>query len=145
MDLPPAGAINMVPMRAGADGIVLASATEVIDSTATATRGAGSGNVQVRPNLQSPLVRYDYSGDYGRLRGQLEFSAISQRWKLRYIPIDGRSDDFGGSVLILNPETLSGCQRGDFVEVRGRLDTNGTDDRHFTPEYEIAEIQRLAE
>jgi len=52
--------------------------------------------------------RYRYSQDYSHLQGQLEYSAATKNWKIRYIPIDGETDEFGGSVVVLNPQALGG-------------------------------------
>ena len=45
-------------------------------------------------------ARYGHEPNYGRIRGRLEYSKASGLWKIRYIPIDGSTDSFGGSVVI---------------------------------------------
>ncbi len=88
--------------------------------------------------------RYGHDPDYSRLRGKLEYSQIDQRWKLRYIPVDGTTDQFGGSVVLSDPKVLTGCERGDFVEVRGRLGSKGPDDG-YAPTYEVTRIKRVGQ
>jgi hypothetical protein len=74
----------------------------------------------------------------------LEYSEIDRRWKLRYIPIDGATDEFGGSVLLSNASQLSGYERGQFVEVHGTLGRAREDEnRGYAPEFEIHQIRRL--
>lgn len=142
MDLPPAGAANQPRANPGSAEIVLASATEVVEDSPSASSVAPNGSGS---DSFSRRARHGHAPDYGWLRGRLEYSQIDRRWKLRYIPIDGDTDDFGGSVLISNPSTLSGCERGDYVEIHGRLDTAGVDQQHFTPEFEVAELRRLGD
>lgn len=143
MDLPAAGASRQQRTTPGSEGVRLVSATVPVEtssqSPATSIPPADPGNAF------SAKTRYDHAPDYGWLRGRLEHSQIDQRWKLRYIPVYGEMDDFGGSVLIADDSALSGYERGDFVEIHGQLDTSGRDDRHFTPEYKVRQIDRLAD
>ena len=87
---------------------------------------------------------YGHDPDYSRLRGKLEYSQIDRRWKLRYIPVDGTTDRFGGSVVLSDPKVLTGCERGDFVEVQGRLGPKGADDG-YAPTYEVTRIKRVGQ
>jgi hypothetical protein len=129
----------------GSHGIRLASATEEIRSpqTATQTRGVGrSSPTGGRSKGLSPQARYAHDPDYRWLRGRLEHSQFD-RWKLRYIPIDGATDDFGGSVVLRSTPLLSGYERGDFVEIRGNLGQRTRDRGGFAPEFEILDIRTL--
>jgi hypothetical protein len=85
---------------------------------------------------------YGYDPSYAWLRGRLDFSQIDQQWKLRYIPLDGATDDYGGSVVLTDEPKLAGCERGDFVEIRGQV-VPGSPASGFSPEYRIAELKRL--
>lgn len=120
-------------------------------ASATSQPGDRHSNPQPTPAagpqpaaLLSSHARYGYDPQYQWLRGKLEYSQIDRRWKLRYIPIDGATDQFGGSVVLSDKTLLAGCERGDFVEVRGRLGQRPKDDHDYSPVYEVAEINRSA-
>ncbi len=136
---------------------------------ATATRGAQSGprqdsgfrlvsaeeddsaTGQVKPAVATTTVsasssrtaRYSRADDYSWLHGRLEYSQTQQQWKLRYIPIDGDTDNYGGSVVLSDPKLLSGYERGDFVEVCGHIGKREASS-NFAPPYDVVEIRRLA-
>jgi hypothetical protein len=59
------------------------------------------------------------------------------QWKLRYIPIDGETDAYGGSVVIANPEQLEGMRPGDFVRVEGGVVDERVAGSRFAPKFEI--------
>ena len=88
--------------------------------------------------------RFAWTDDYSRLRGQLEYLENDRAWKLRYIPIDRKTDDFGGSVVIEDPTSVSGFERGDFVEVRGRIATEPEEGTNFAPVYHVMSIHGLS-
>lgn len=93
-------------------------------------------------------VRYGFGPRYEWLRGRLEYSRATNQWKLRYIPIQGNTsgrgntDELGGSVLIDNPHVLGNLRPGDYVLVRGQLQTNGTSTRSPGPVYTVSIVQR---
>jgi hypothetical protein len=87
--------------------------------------------------------RFGWADDYSRLRGQLEYLESDHCWKLRYIPVDKKTDDFGGSVLVADSESISGYERGDFVEVRGRITKEPEQGTDFAPVYEVTSIHGL--
>jgi hypothetical protein len=89
--------------------------------------------------------RHAFDPAYAWLQGRLEHSRASQQWKLRYIPIDGRTDDFGGSVIVSNPEALGDLAEGDFVRVEGSLVEGESNGASFSPLYRIERIQPLAD
>ena len=91
----------------------------------------------------SSRARYGYDPQYRWLRGRLEYSGIDHRWKLRYIPVEGTTDDYGGSVVLSDVSRLSGYERGEFVEVRGALGNPAEDDLGYAPEFQIHQIERL--
>ncbi len=128
MDLPKARQSGTSSAQADS-GFRLVSATEEIGpAEAEFTEGSTS--------------RYAHDPQYGRLRGQLEYSRIEGHWKLRYIPVDGETDKHGGSVVVSDPSVLAGYERGDFVEVRGHLGDRRTK-KGYAPTYEVAQIKRL--
>ncbi len=147
MDLPPTGSAKTARPSAASSGVRLASATEIVDESGSGGTRASSGPTTrtggEHSDSFSPRARYAYDPQYGWLRGRLEYSQIDRRWKLRYIPIDGTTDEFGGSVVLTNVSLLSGYERGEFVEVRGTLGRRPRDEHRFAPEFEIRQIKRL--
>ena len=92
----------------------------------------------------TPTVRYSHSDDYTTLRGELDYSQAHQYWKLRYIPFDNeKMDDYGGSVILRDTAKLSGFERGDFVEVRGRLLSGPEGDVAYKRSYEVQDIRSI--
>jgi hypothetical protein len=89
--------------------------------------------------------RYAFDPEYAWLQGRLEYSRASEEWKLRYIPIDGETDEFGGSVVLSNPEQLGDLAAGDFVRVRGGLLERKSEGTSFAPMFRIDQIQPLAD
>jgi hypothetical protein len=85
---------------------------------------------------------YSHAADYQTLRGKLEYSASLKQWKLRYIPIDGRTDRYGGSVILPASPDLAGFKPGDLVEVRGAMPATRISSSGFAPQYAPTSIQR---
>ena len=112
---------------------------------ASASEGDGSMTVRIptRVDARASSGRFGWADDYSRLRGQLEYLESDGRWKLRYIPVDKKVDEFGGSVVISDAGRLSGYERGDFVEVRGRIVEDAEEGKDFAPVYEISSIRSL--
>jgi hypothetical protein len=123
------------PAGAGADAFRLVSATEPVDQSPRPAATPSGG-------FSAAAGSYGYDTSYRWLRGRLEFSQIDQRWKLRYIPLAGDTDDYGGSVVLDDEAKLAGCERGDFVEVHGRVLLEGKRSG-FAPVYQISELKRL--
>ena len=71
--------------------------------------------------------RYGHDSNYRWLLGRLEYSHLHRRWKLRYIPISGDTDKFGGSVILQDLPALRNFKPGEFVRVEGSL--HGDKDR----------------
>ncbi len=90
------------------------------------------------------LAKYGYDADYASLRGRLEFLEGRQQWKLRYIPIDGDTDRFGGSVVIADTSALADFKPGDFVSVVGTVDQSSASSRSFAPTYVVQQIRPAA-
>jgi hypothetical protein len=115
-------------------GVVLASATEEVADSGSSSAGNTSAVAS---------GRFGHDPDYRWLRGRLEYSQIDRCWKLRYIPIDGETDSYGGSVMLAETPKLSGFERGDFVEIRGRVVPPQSGGKTFAAGYEVSDIQRL--
>jgi len=88
---------------------------------------------------------YGYDGHYAWLQGQLEYSEASRQWKLRYIPIDGPTDRYGGSVVLVDSPALASRKAGDFVSIKGQLDESGKGQAGFAPLYTITSVDRLSD
>lgn len=150
MDLPPPGSTHgsQSASRRGRGAIQLASATTEESSRGSAALYQGgtprSASMGDKPRDSfSSQASYGHDPEYRWLRGRLEYSEIDRRWKLRYIPIDGVTDDFGGSVVLADASQLSGYERGQIVEVHGALGHPPENaDRGYAPEFQIREIQR---
>jgi len=116
--------------------------------SASEEEGRAGESARVEPAVAtqavSPQSLYGHADDYSWVRGKLEHSQLDGRWKLRYIPIDGQTDEYGGSVVVSDPAVLSGCERGQFIELRGEVAAADPDDG-FAPLYEVAKVERLGQ
>jgi hypothetical protein len=92
-----------------------------------------------------PAERYGYASDHSWLKGQLEYLSSKQQWKLRYIPIDGETDEFGGSVVISDSSQLDKYEAGQFVTIRGSIDASSTGTSSFAPRFRVERIKRGTE
>jgi hypothetical protein len=112
------------------------------------SNGAGA-SVHITSTGSSPTVRptgenaeYGHDREYRRLQGVLEHSRISGRWKLRYIPVDGETDDYGGSVRLQATGTLDSFQHGEAVTIEGHIEAADTERGVYAPKYLIESIRR---
>ena len=140
MDLPPAGAATI--RSRSAQRIASSNSGKVI--RASHTEPAAAASTGKRPQVDPfPAQRYAHSPGYKKLNGQLEYSLADRRWKLRYIPIDGDTDSYGGSVVLAGtvPQEF---QAGDFVTVEGSLAGDAAPGE-FAPAYQFDKIEPLAD
>ena len=90
-----------------------------------ATTPATGQNVTVRrePVHHNPprMARYGHAKDYTSLRGQLEYAASNRVWKIRYIPIHGQQDAYGGQFVLTDRSKLEAFQAGDYVTIEGAI------------------------
>ena len=84
---------------------------------------------------------YSHHNGYTWLRGKLEYSTAGRRWKLRYIPIDGQTDQFGGSVVLPNSPQLEQFHAGDMVTLEGTVGNSPAEHGSFSPLYELRAIK----
>jgi hypothetical protein len=149
-DLPPAGrstAAARSSLASGGSGVRLASAVQQPDDSAAVSAAVdvsddAVGSVSAADSATQ--AEYGHDPEYRWLRGKLEYSQIDRHWKLRYIPVDGTTDEFGGSVILPDPKVLAGCERGDFIEVQGQLGQKTAQDS-YAPSYEAAKVKRLGQ
>ena len=85
---------------------------------------------------------FGYDRNYSWLKGKLEYARSADRWKLRYIPIDAASDEYGGSVVLPSDSKLAGFQHGDFVKVEGTLGTRDEQTGDYAPQYRVASVKK---
>ncbi len=146
MDLPKAGtsaSIGGERTSPNREGFQLVSSTQSPGDSSGVVAAAGSSAHSDDDAAEfAPRASYGYASDYAWVRGKLEYSQIDRRWKLRYIPVDGKTDKYGGSIILADAAMLTGSERGDFVEVRGQV---GPQDlkKGFAPTYDVAEVKRL--
>ena len=146
MDLPDSNR-RSTPDRAAVEpksrrnGFRLVSANDGDTDPNQVVAAVASSQGNVASTLQG---RYGHDPDYRRLRGKLEHSQVDGCWKLRYIPIDGATDDYGGSVVLPDESLLSGMERGDFVEVRGKIGKRDAASQGFAPTYLATKVARIS-
>lgn len=131
MDLPPA---RKSRAKQASRRVVLASHQE----PASKEEGSSAG-----VDAPEAAGRYAYAPDYRWLKGQLEYSLVDHSWKLRYIPIDGDTDAYGGSV-VLEGAMPGEFHAGEFVTIYGSLSGDAATG-HFAPKYRLDSITPLAE
>lgn len=121
--------------------VAIVAPDSAADSVEAEAEGEWEGEVAEEPDAEK--AGYAFSPDYGWLRGRLEYSHTSRQWKLRYIPIDGQTDQYGGSVKLPASQALAAYKPGDMVAVRGALASGSTTSGSFAPLYELAHIEPL--
>ncbi len=138
MDLPPAGTSGSTKPRFIDGNVRQAVATEEVSSSTEGGRSVESKKVASQSSLDR--ARYGYDPQYKWLKGKLEYSQRDRRWKLRYIPISGETDDYGGSVVLDDESRLSGYERGDFIKVHGQIGRAAEEEKGFAPDFQISRV-----
>ena len=92
--------------------------------------------------VQESAEQFGFDPQYTWLRGQLQQSPTTGQWQLRYVPHGGSPDQFGGNVLVANPQVLGNLQPGEHVSVKGRLEMVQFDAQSAVPAYTITVLQR---
>ena len=91
---------------------------------------------------QEDPARFGFDGSYATLRGQLQYYPQTGYWGVRYIPLQGAPDHYGGVAVISNPEILGGLQPGEFLLIQGFIEPHDNGDGTFVPSYTVQGIQR---
>jgi len=140
-ELPPAGSADSASGGRGADAT---GGFRLVSASGGGNSGSEPAGVTTAAAAEavSPRSHYGHGPDYSWVHGKLEHSQIDGRWKLRYIPVDGQTDRYGGSVVVADPSVLSGYERGEYLELRGRLAASDPEGG-YAPLYEVAEVERL--
>lgn len=127
----------------GTRGTALQEITE-LPASGNSASVAASRTVETRSSTATShtAASADYSHDpqYRWLRGKLEYSASQRQWKLRYIPIDGATDDYGGSVVLDDSPELEKARPGQVVTVYGQVSGENATTGGFSPAYRIERI-----
>ncbi len=101
---------------------------------------------QPKPAAGSPndlsRTSFGYDPQYRWLKGKLEYSQSTRIWRLRYIPPDGATDSYGGSVILNDSAKLNGLNPGDFVVVQGNVGRAAANQSSFAPPYDLLQIQK---
>ncbi len=92
--------------------------------------------------VQESAERFGFDSQYQWLRGQLQQSPATGQWQLRYIHHGGSPDQFGGNVLVANPQVLGNLQPGEHISVQGRMEMVQFDAQSTVPAYTITVLQR---
>lgn len=140
----PSSAPNSLPYQSLQRNAVPPTSADASDSSGwemvtTNYRGAFQPARPVASSKKREL--YDRDPEYGWLRGRLEYSRFSRRYKLRYIPVDGEMDEYGGSLALIRTPLLDSFEEGDFVHIEGRLFLPTHKKSNYTPKYEIERIR----
>jgi len=101
---------------------IAASSQDTAKPSSNARQDAAPSTDRPAPTstpAEVPGATYGYDPDYKTLRGKLEYSVATRRWKLVYLAPDGPIDEYGGSVVLPDPAQLNGFEAGDFVTVQG--------------------------
>ncbi len=91
---------------------------------------------------QEDPARFGFDGSYATLRGQLQYYPQTGYWGVRYIPLQGTPDHYGGVAVISNPEILGGLQPGEFLLIQGFMEPHDNGDGTFVPSDTVQGIQR---
>ena len=142
MDLPPRGALHPD------DDTLDATRSDRAKPAGYAAFAAPSETTQRVPVATAAALPADDPGPYGYepsyrwLKGHLEYSPTNQRWKLRYIPITGRTDGYGGSVMLEDSPALKDLHRGDAVMIEGQI-VGDSEPGSFAPLYRVERVSRI--
>jgi hypothetical protein len=117
----------------------LGDAASTANNAVFAEATAANGGIDGEPDGASA---YAFHRQYQWLRGKLEYSSTAKRWKLRYIPIDGTTDQFGGSVVLPSSSLLDGMHSGEMVTARGTPGVTPAEHGRFAPLYQLSALER---
>jgi hypothetical protein len=144
-ELPPAGTAYV--MQTSPQPATTVASTVAARSTIGPTTGVSPTSAPMTASSSTPpssvqLASYGYDTQYRWLKGQLEYSQSTHTWRLRYIPPDGATDNYGGSVVLPDASKLNGLKPGDLVVVQGSPGAASGDQNSFAPLYNLTQIQK---
>ena len=89
---------------------IIQGAYAAVDSPNGTARPASASAVVSGKGPSDRGATYGYDANYAWLQGQLEYSDATKQWKLRYVPVSGPTDKYGGSVVLAPSPALAGLQ-----------------------------------
>jgi hypothetical protein len=135
---PPAFSGRSVPVAASP-----VAATPTLARAGTGSTGIGWNRPSAAPTTaDQPAAGFGYDPQYRWLKGKLEYSQATQTWRLRYIPPDGATDNFGGSVILSDASRLGGLKPGDLVYAEGTTGAANATTGSFAPIYTLQRIAK---
>lgn len=84
------------------------------------------------PVTVKPSPNFGHAEDYSWLRGQVEYSRLSNGWRLRYATMD-ETDSYGGCVTLSGDSSLQRLQDGQYIQVQGHF--CNAEDKGTSPPY----------
>jgi hypothetical protein len=142
--VPTPGATDIFAWRgAPASSVTIASHATAAAAPESWTAAPTSARTTAGAAVTDSQDRYGHDAGYTQLKGRLEYSGAARRWKLRYIPLDGQTDDYGGSVVLMETPLLDGFRAGDYVIVVGQVSPQDTGSQAFAPFYQAERIDRV--
>jgi hypothetical protein len=133
-ELPPASGYTPATYTSAVQPGAAQKAATIVTPTAATSVGPGQPAI--------PLANYGYDSQYHWLKGKLEYSQSTNTWRLRYIPPDGATDNYGGSVVLSDGTKLNGLHPGDLVYAQGTPVAASGSQGSFAPLYNLAQIQK---
>lgn len=118
---------SQVPVAS--DGFRPRGSTPPRETNATSTS-------QPTSTLPATQEVYSIGPGYQSLSGMLEISPATGGWQIRYLPVGGAADQFGGRLEVMNGEVLAGRQPGQVVTLQGQL-VASPHGPSFPPQYAV--------
>jgi hypothetical protein len=141
MDLPSRG--EMHPYETSGSGGVQPAGYAAFTAPGEASSPApASASVSSKIDGSQDQGPYGFDPGYRWIKGHLEYSPTSRRWKLRYIPITGITDQHGGSVMLEDSPAIAQMRPGEAVMIEGQIVGEG-ESGSFAPLYRAERVSRL--
>lgn len=129
----------------GAPPRIIQGAYAAVDSPSPAAQRQATSVAAAGQGPADRGATYGYDANYAWLQGQLEYSDATKQWKLRYVPVSGPTDKYGGSVILSPSPALAGLRAGDFVSVKGKIASASPTQGSFAPLYQVSAADRLTD
>lgn len=81
-----------------------------------------------------------HAKDYSWLCGQVEYSRLSNGWRLRFASVD-ETDPYGGSVILSGDSSLNTMKDGQYIRVQGHL--CNPDETKIAPPYRVDSFEAI--
>lgn len=134
-ELPPASGYTPAAFTSTAQPAAAQKAATMAAANPAIANSAAGGQPAI------PLTNYGYDSQYHWLKGKLEYSQSTNTWRLRYIPPDGATDNYGGSVVLSDASKLNGLHPGDLVYAQGTPGAASGSQGSFAPLYNLCKFR----